>query len=126
MTVGEYLTAIKERLLNDPLISAFHIIRERATVADGHMRARLTLRDGSWLEFSEYVQSSAEGQINVVTYSYHWAQADGTLLRRWDNTPHYPDLPNFPHHLHNGSEDVVRPGQSVSIFTVLDEIAQNP
>jgi hypothetical protein len=29
-------------------------------------------------------------------------------LLRWDNAPHYPDLPNFPHHFH------VQDGSAVS------------
>jgi len=26
--------------------------------------------------------------------------ADGTLRRRWDNAPHWPDVAAFPHHVH--------------------------
>ena len=124
MTIAEYLDLVKERLLTDPIISHFHIVRERATVTDGHLRARLTLSDGSRLEFSEYVQRSPEGRIHVVTYSYHWADVHSNLLRRWDNAPHFPDLPGFPHHIHDGDTDTVIPGQPVSIFEVLDEIAR--
>ncbi|MEK7415247.1 MAG: DUF6516 family protein [Planctomycetota bacterium] len=125
MTSGEYLDVIKERLLTDPIVSAFHILRERVTLADGHLRARLTLSDDSLLEFSEYVQVSPDGQVNVVTYSYHWTEAEGNLIRRWDNTPHFPTLPDFPHHVHDRAEDNVHAGQPMSIFFVLDEIAQH-
>ena len=124
MTIVEYLDAIKERLLTEPLVSSFRVIRERATLTDGHLRARLALANGSQLEFSEYVQRSSEGQINVVTYSYHWANADGDLVRRWDNTPHFPNMPDFPHHIHDGRTGTVVPGQPMSIFAVLDEIAR--
>ena len=122
MTVIEYLDAIKERLTTDPVVSDFSIIRERVTLVDGHLRARLTVSDGSLIEFSEYVQRSPDGQIDVVTYSYHWIDADGGLIRRWDNTPHFPDLPGFPHHIHDGRTGSVVPGEPVSIFVVLDEI----
>lgn len=57
------------------------------------------------------------------TYSYHWADTEGRLIRRWDNTPHFPNLPGFPHHVHNGRAATVSPGQPVNVFTVLDEIA---
>ncbi len=33
-------------------------------------------------------------------YRYHLQLADGRLIKRWDNVPHYPDLPTFPHHRH--------------------------
>jgi hypothetical protein len=59
----------------------------------------------------------------VITYSYHWANATNQLITRWDNTPHFPDLPGFPDHLHDGATGQVTPGQPMSIFTVLDEIA---
>ncbi len=124
MTIAKYLDSVKERLLTDPQVLDFHIARERATSTDGYLRARLTISDHSQLEFSEYVQSSPDDKIEVVTYSYHWADADGNLIRRWDNTPHFPDLPNAPHHIHDGSADAVHPGQPTSIFAVLDEIAR--
>ena len=84
MTIVEYLDSVKARLLTDPVVSGFHVIRERATLTDGHLRARLTLADGGLLEFSEYVQRSPDGAINVITYSYHWADVHGNLIRRWD------------------------------------------
>jgi hypothetical protein len=124
MTVVEYLDAIKERLTTDPVVSGFSVIRERVTLLDGYLRARLTVSDGSLLEFSEYVQRSSTGQIEVVTYSYHWADADGNLIRRWDNTPHFLDLPGFPHHIHDGCTGLVIPGEPISIFGALDEIAR--
>jgi len=68
---------MKERLVTDPIIASFEIMRERATPFDGHLRARLVLVDGSQLEFSEYMQRSrARGEVEVITYSYHWADAN--------------------------------------------------
>jgi len=124
VTIAKYLASVKERLLTDPLVSSFQIVRQRITLTDGHLRVRLTLTDGSLLEFSEYVQRSPDGQINVVTYSYHWANARDDLILRWDNAPHFPDLPGFPHHIHDGRTDMVGPGEPVSIFVVLDKIAR--
>jgi hypothetical protein len=123
MTTAAYLEAIKERLVTDPMVTRFHVIRERSTLIDGHLRARLTLVDGSQLEFSEYMQRSPAGEIAVLTYSYHWADAANQLITRWDNTPHFPDLPGFPDHIHDGVTGEVTPGQPMSIFTVLDAIA---
>jgi hypothetical protein len=123
MTIEAYLEAIKERLISDPMITRFHVVRERSTLIDGYLRARLTLVDDSQLEFSEYMQRSPAGEIAVTTYSYHWADAANQLITRWDNTPHFPDLPRFPDHMHDGATEEVTPGQPMSIFTVLDAIA---
>jgi Family of unknown function (DUF6516) len=122
MTIEVYLDSIKARLVTDPIVTSFHVIRERSTLVDGHLRVRLTLADGSQLEFSEYMQRSPTGEIAVITYSYHWADADNQLITRWDNTPHFPDLPGFPNHIHDGATGEVMPGQPMSIFSVLDEI----
>ena len=124
MTIDEYLDTVKGRLLTDPMLSGFRVIRERATLTDGHLRARLTLTDGNQIEFSEYVQRSPDGQVNIITYSFHWADVHGNLIRRWDNTPHFPNLPGFPHHIHDGPGGAVGPGQPVSLSVVLDVIAR--
>lgn len=123
MSPAEYLEAVKARLLTDPLVDHIEIRRERSTQADAHLRARLGLVSGAVLEFSEYVQRVQGDEIAVVTYSYHWADAQGRLIRRWDNTPHFPGLPGFPHHIHEGPEDVVAPGRPIDIFVVLDSIS---
>jgi hypothetical protein len=125
VTIEAYLNAMKERFVTDPMITRFQVIRERSTWVDGHLRARLELADGSQLEFSEYMQRSPTGEIVVITYSYHWADATNHLIKRWDNTPHFPDLPGFPDHIHDGATGQVTTGQPMSTFTVLDEIAGN-
>src|SRR5262245_18223988 len=123
MTIEAYLEAVKERCITDPLVIQCYVARERVTVMDGYLRARLALADGSQLEVSEYVQRSSDGTITVVTYSYHWADANLESIARWYDTPHFPDLPGFPDHIHDGVTGEVTPGHSMSIFTVLDEIA---
>jgi hypothetical protein len=59
-----------------------------------------------------------------VTYSYHWADAAGRLIQRWDSTPHFPALPGFPHHIHDGASGEVKPGRPVDIFAILEHISQ--
>lgn len=122
MTPVEYLESIKERLFTDPVVARFQILRERITAVDVHVRARLSLIDDSQLEFSEYAQYSSNA-VNVITYSYHWSDSNGKFIQRWDNAPHFPGLAGFPHHIHQDAEENVRPGHTMSIFKVLDEIA---
>ncbi len=122
MTPAEYLESVKERLLSDPIIIAFQIVRERSTLADAHIRARLRLADNSQLEFSEYAQLDASGQMTIVTYSYHWTNANGDPMRRWDNTPRFPDLPCFPHHIHDNLTEDILPGRLTNINAVLNII----
>jgi hypothetical protein len=124
MTPAEYLASIRERLIADPLVISFKIRRERLTPSDGHIRAVLLLSDGGGLEFSEYFRSTNTGQIVTATYSYHWSDATDKPISRWDNTPHFPGLADFPHHVHDGRTGDVLPVQPMNIFTVLDEISR--
>jgi Family of unknown function (DUF6516) len=121
-TVDEYHQAVKVRLIADPLVLQFDIRRERSGISDGHLRARVTLSNGDQLEFSEYVHQ-AQGQIEIVTYSFHWSDSAGNLIRRWDNVPHFLHLSQAPDHIHDGSEQTVIPGMPTSLMQVLDEIS---
>lgn len=123
MTISEYLEGVKDRLLTDACVSRFTIRRERATLSEGYLRVRLVLVNDDELEFSEYVRIGSADEIEVVIYSYHWSTADGMLVCRWDNTPHFPHLTGFPHHVHRGEGDA-EPGQPVTFLSVLDAIVQ--
>lgn len=122
MTSAEYLESVKERLLTDSFIASFEIIRERVTSVDGYLHVGLSFGEHGLLEFAEYFQQREGGEIEVVTYSYNWTTETSELIRRWDNTPHYPKLRGFPHHIHAGKQGKAKPGKPVNIFMVLDEI----
>jgi hypothetical protein len=59
----------------------FDIQRERRTADDGYLRARLLLENEEELEFSEYVRRVRD-HVQVVTYSFHWTDANGKLTYR--------------------------------------------
>ncbi len=123
MNPAEYLESVRNFLLADSHISGHQILREYEEEEKSYLRARLTLADDSILEFSEFIELEAESGVKITAYSYHWTKPDGTLLRRWDNARHYPQLENFPHHIHVGENEVVSSAPT-NIFTILDEIAK--
>ncbi|HKZ86197.1 MAG TPA: DUF6516 family protein [Anaerolineae bacterium] len=55
-------------------------------------------------------------------YSYHYQRADASLIFRYDDTPHYSELPGFPHHKHDGSEQNVVAVTPPDLAAVLKEI----
>ncbi len=71
------------------------------------------LWDGSQLEIRDYLFQDGKRK-----YAYHWMEPDGTLRRRWDNAPHWPDVMTAPHHVH------VKEGESPepSVVTSLEEL----
>jgi len=64
---------------------------------------RIMLVDGSFIDV--WFSLKLKGR-----YSYHWERRfiDGSIYRH-DNAPHlrWKDIPTFPKHFHNGSEDIV-------------------
>ncbi|HMF34887.1 MAG TPA: DUF6516 family protein [Candidatus Lokiarchaeia archaeon] len=59
------------------------------------LKAIAFLKDGTELHILEFISPTK------VRYSYHWQNPDGTLIIRWDNAPHHPELRSFPNHKHN-------------------------
>ena len=100
MISQQYITEIKAELNNNKLIIKIEIIKERAIPEQGYFRARLTLNNGDFLEVAEFFKVENE-QCLTITYRYQWMNPSQTQLKkRWDNVEHFPNLPNFPHHVH--------------------------
>ena len=73
----------------------------------------LRLWDGSMLQVHEALVVQAF-TITKTRYNYHYQRADGTLVFRYDNAPHYPDLPGFPEHKHSGEQVLSAPAPDLS------------
>lgn len=85
----------------------------------GAIEGRLRFYDGSLLEFDETL--IAKRLVLVKTdYSYHYQHADGSLVFRYDNALHHPELPRFPCHKHIGEQVV--PADPPDLSEVLREI----
>ena len=124
MTPDEYLAAIHLALVASPIVVRYRVVRQRVTSQRGHLRVRIDLSNGDFLEAAEFFGLWPDG-VHVLDYRHQWMNGERTVLRkRWDSTPHYPDLANAPHHVHNGSEDRVLPGEPMSIRAVLAQIEQ--
>ena len=122
MTPDEYLAAIHLALVESAIIVRYRVVRQRVTSQRGHLRVRIDLSNGDFLEAAEFFGLTPDG-VQVLDYRHQWMNGERTVLRkRWDSTPHYPDLENAPHHVHDGIENAVLPGESMSILAVLAQI----
>ena len=119
---GDYIDEIKSLLVALPFVVSFEMLREEALGTDGLYRLRAKLADGSELQMFERFHLVDDGTVAVGKYSFHWQKADGALLRRWDNAPHHSEIPSFPHHIHDGDEDHVKSGASMTGPQVLNLI----
>ena len=70
---------------------------------EGYIRIKCNLFNNDILEFSEYLVLEKDS-IVIKRYNFHWQKFDGTLITRWDNVEHHPEIKSFPHHVHEGEE----------------------
>ena len=57
-------------------------------------------------------------------YVYHYQKANGTLVFRYDNTPHHPGIASFPHHKHVGGDVNIQATPAPDLDLTLREIHQ--
>ncbi|MEY3869800.1 MAG: hypothetical protein RLZZ338_3691, partial [Cyanobacteriota bacterium] len=74
----------------------------------GYFRARLSLKNEDFLEIAESF-TVIDNRLITLSYRYQWMDGNKQQLKkRGDNVEHFPDLPNFPHHVHVGDELIVK------------------
>ncbi len=119
-TVRDCLEDIKTKIVMSVVVKSMTIVAERALADRGYFRARMWLINDDFLEVSEYFIVEPDG-CSTVEYRYQWMDnSKQRLIKRWDNAEHFPDLTNFPHHIHVGSDTNVIPGTVVSIIELID------
>lgn len=113
--------------LQDTILSRREIEVEEIEIFDRSDRpgqtsefyAQLRFYDGSQLQVVEKL--IVDRYIIIKPrYAYHYQQADGTLILRYDNVPHHPEVETYPHHKHVGDKVVAT--QPPDLSEVLHEI----
>jgi hypothetical protein len=119
--IRQYFDAIEVRLIESSAIASYQIIRRDISIMVGKMRIKTVLSNDEAFEFFIYMVESNE-QLVLEKYSFHWQDKDGALLIRMDNAPHFPNMPNAPHHVHKGKEVVEALLETPELLSFLDEI----
>ena len=97
-------------------------VEEILTVERANLRIRLRFENGALLEINETIIVE-NGVLKTLGYRYHLQRADSELMFRYDNTPHFPDLPNYPYHKH--LRDAVIAASQPGLLDVLQEAKIN-
>lgn len=122
MDLYQYTAAMKQKLRNSPIISSVESVDERVLLNRGYFRVCLTLVNTDFLELAESF-AIQNNQLTTLDYRYQWMDASKQILKkRWDSVKHFPGLPNFPHHVHVGSESNVEPGEARNIIEFIEFI----
>ena len=116
--IKRYLSRLQDTIYSRREIEIEQLVIRPTSARAGHSWGRLRFYDGSSLVFEERVVLT-EG-VEKAHYRYHYQRADGSLVFRYDNAPHHPELPNFPYHVH--IEDRVEPADPPDLHDVLRKI----
>lgn len=95
---------------------AFRQIDEYAA----YVKGELYLYGGFVLHVAEFA-SVRDGEMRREKYRYHLQDAHQRQVARWDNAPHHPDLPGFPHHRH-GVDDRAEPSAPMNLGLVIEQL----
>ncbi len=75
------------------------------------------------VHFNEYILHIREYENTCTSdrkYSYHLQNAEGNLIIRFDNAPHYKNVETFPHHIHMGEE--IQPSSEITPEDIIEKI----
>ena len=101
-------------------IKSFEVLLQESRLDLTKTKIKLIFRDESVIFLREIIIKEV-----LCDYSYHWLSPDGSLIIRWDNTPHFPEVSEtFPHHKHVGLETNVSPSHEQNLLDVLHFIKQ--
>ena len=115
-----YLQTLLDAVAASPIVHSSSVSFDKRTLDAGLIRGELTFADGSCLHFRELVEIQA--RVIRIMYSYHYQREDGSLIFCYDDTPHFPTLPRFPHHKHTGRQAEATAAQPPDLIAVLREI----
>jgi Family of unknown function (DUF6516) len=118
--IEDYFRQVETLIATASIVHSSSITYDKRSTYIGFIRGEIYFLDGSQLHLREFV--NVEHGVERYMYAYHYQRPDGTLVFRYDNTPHFPALPSFPHHKHEGSEANVVAASSSDLQIILTEI----
>jgi len=119
--VNSYLHRLYDSIISRGYIEIEQLAFDNRSNQRGTIRGQLKFHNGSLLDFGEVIILRNK-RIVKLRYAYHYQNTSGEVIFRYDNAPHYPNLPTHPHHKHMGS--AVEPTQAPDLSDVLREIEQ--
>ncbi len=124
MLIEDYFQEVRDIIEACSVVQLSNVNYDSRSIYRGFMRGELKFSDGSVLYLREFVD--VKTTIVREMYSYHYENASKNLILRYDNTRHHKklNLPNYPHHKHDGSEDNVISSNAPMLAEVLNEISR--
>jgi len=125
LLIDDYFQRFREVIESCPSVQSFNLTLDRKNDYQGFIRGEVNLKDGSILYCREF--ANVKIAIDRKMYSYQYMDALKNLIFRYDDVKHHKklNLPNYPHHKHDGSEDNIISSNSPTLADILNEIERN-
>ncbi|AFZ11047.1 hypothetical protein Cri9333_0044 [Crinalium epipsammum PCC 9333] len=122
MLIEEYFQQLLDIIHYCPIKSSYDWEAQKRGEYEGFIRAAVRFTDNSVLYLREFVD--VENTIERETYSYQYMDDANNIIFRYDNAEHHKklNLPNYPHHKHEGREDNILFSNAPMLADVLKEI----
>ena len=119
--LSDYLAQIEAAIQQYSNVYVEHYEEEILNPKRVNLRIRLRFNQTYLLEINEAIVLQ-DNQLEFLDYRYHFQDEQNQLIFRYDSTPHFPNLPNFPHHKHL-TDDVIA-AEKPKITQVLKEATE--
>ncbi len=117
--IAGYFRQIGNVLALSRAVKSQSVHAEKRTPTEGFLRGDVVFKDDTHLHFREL--ASTDQSIQLVSYTYQYMRADGTMIFRYDDSDHFMSLPTAPHHKHIGEDEVIA-ADAPDLQSVLREI----
>ncbi len=118
--ITQYFATVRQALQEySHIISSYTSEEKVYSDEKGYVQYTVVFIDRSVLEFAEVKFTDHESKVK---YRYHFMDEQSSLIFRYDNAKHHPDVSTFPHHKHL-SKGVIKSSEP-SIQTVLKEVEE--
>lgn len=114
------LVEIEGLLDKSPFALARNLEYSITSPITAYIKGAVVFADGSRLSLFEHFRKTDE-ELELTDYRYHYMTEDNSIIFRYDNAPHHPQLARFPFHKHPQEGEVI-PADLPSFEAVLQEI----
>ena len=115
-----FVENIEKTIASTPIILSSNIQKQfgpdNETV---YLKGSLLFIDFSVLEIAIFA-AKIHNTVSIDKYRFHYKDKQGQMLFRYDNAPHHPEIPSYPHHKHT-SNKIIQAAMP-SLKDILNEI----
>jgi len=120
--LSDYLAQVEQAIQQCSNVDVERYEEEVLSPKRANLRIRLRFNQTYLLEINEAIIVVGD-RLEFLDYRYHFQDEQNQLVFRYDSTPHFPNLPNFPYHKHL-PDDVIA-AEKPEIVEVLKEVTWN-